>query len=117
VDGELARLEVHVTIYKTKLVRDGYPVYPACTLQPITPAEHQALLRQKLIEEVMEIVDNPWDLDEYADVLEVFESLLEVSGIDPAEVRRRKEAKAEQRGRFLTGRLVWTSDPDYGPRR
>ncbi|SDJ58823.1 Predicted house-cleaning noncanonical NTP pyrophosphatase, all-alpha NTP-PPase (MazG) superfamily [Halovenus aranensis] len=90
-----------------KLVRDDIP--EIIEENDETPQIHVAdgeeyarRLRAKLDEEVAEYHEDP-SLGELADILEVVHALGEHHGVSAAELRRRREAKADERGRFADG--------------
>jgi predicted house-cleaning noncanonical NTP pyrophosphatase (MazG superfamily) len=87
-----------------KLVRDQIPeIIRAAGGRPETriadSAEHAARLRAKLVEEGGEYIASG-DPEELADVLEVVHALAATHGISPAELDRRRSAKAAERGAF-----------------
>lgn len=100
-------------IRKMKLIREFKQKAATVNVERVPPHIHQMALQAKLHEEASEIADNPWDLDEYADLLQVIYDLMTVHGIDHLEVERRRLAKAEKFGDFLGGRLAWTDDKNY----
>ncbi|TDC07716.1 hypothetical protein E1284_31975 [Actinomadura bangladeshensis] len=86
------------------MVRDRIPeIIRAAGGRPETrvadPAEHAARLRAKLVEEGGEYIASG-DPEELADVLEVVHALAATHGISPAELDRRRSAKAAERGAF-----------------
>ena len=92
-----------------KLVRDRIPEIarengdePA--VHVADDAEYERRLREKLVEEAGEFAEDG-DLDELADVLAVVAAVCEHRGVDREAVERRREAKADERGRFA-GRYV-----------
>src|SRR6266545_684239 len=85
-----------------KLVRDKIPEImraagQRAVVHTADPVEFQVLLRQKLTEEL-------------ADILEVLYALADCLGLDAAGLEALREAKAELRGGFAE-RVVW-----HGPR-
>ncbi|HEX8326650.1 MAG TPA: nucleoside triphosphate pyrophosphohydrolase [Hymenobacter sp.] len=90
-----------------KLVRDRIPALIAesgrrCATEVLTEVELQQALRAKLVEEAQEILAaDPGELPtELADVLEVFEALVEAHGLDPAAIRHVQQARRAERGGF-----------------
>lgn len=72
-------------------------------------------LKEKLIEESQEIVNAQDDelISELADLLEVFESLLEAKGISKEAVVQEQELRREKRGGFRDRiKLLWTDKKD-----
>lgn len=99
--------------YYNKLVRDkigdhlarqsdvmGYEIvtYPV-------RGDQQQKLREKILEEVQEFLDNPCE-EEAADVLEVFDALLKSYQIERFDVDDWRFHKAEQKGRFDEGMVL-----------
>ncbi|MGW5415497.1 nucleoside triphosphate pyrophosphohydrolase [Actinomadura geliboluensis] len=87
-----------------KLVRDRIPeIIRASGREPETrvadSGEHAARLRAKLVEEVGEYIASG-DPGELADVLEVVHALAATGKITPADLERRRSAKAAERGAF-----------------
>lgn len=75
------------------------------------PAEERGpWLRKKLVEEVAEYLVDP-GLDELADVYAVIEGLAVSHGISPRGLR--DIADADQRGGFITGRMMRGHHPDF----
>ena len=93
-----------MTVYN-KLVRDSIPKIISdqgklCKIRVIEDdGEFKVYLYQKLMEEVAEFKDNP-SLEEAADVMEVFEKLLEVHGLDKYYVSRARLDKIMDKGAF-----------------
>lgn len=98
---------------KNKLVRDNIPeivrkrgdtpnVYAA------DDAEYWERLKDKLREEVDEFLEAA-DGEELADVMEVIGAISEFKGIDPNNVEKIRQKKAEVRGGFKK-RIVWNRE-------
>jgi predicted house-cleaning noncanonical NTP pyrophosphatase (MazG superfamily) len=99
----------------TRLVRDGalrswtvpgaeHQVRPVANIE-----EHRVLLKQKLLEEVGEVIfatNRDELLKELADLLAVMESVASVSGLDWEQVLLKTDARQLQSGGFTKG-LVW----------
>lgn len=87
-----------------KLVRDKIPEY---ILKkggvPIThiadDKEYWEKLKEKLLEEIEEFKKDE-NIEELADILEVFDAIADYKGFDMSEVERIKKEKAEERGKF-----------------
>ena len=77
-----------------KLIRDDYwfkDLIPKDEICLITPGSnfHIELLEAKLLEEFSELKETNFeDIEEYADVLEVIESLAELKGISLEDIRQ-----------------------------
>ncbi|WP_396454250.1 hypothetical protein [Actinomadura sp.] len=87
-----------------KLVRDRIPeIIRAAGGRPETRVadadEHVGRLRAKLVEEAGEYIASG-DPGELADLLEVVHALAAAHGMSPADLERRRSAKAEERGTF-----------------
>lgn len=87
-----------------KLVRDRIPEVirgnggkPA--VRKALDFEYFPKLKEKLVEEVDEF-NRDETIEELADILEVIDAILEYKQFTPDQVRRVKEKKAEERGRF-----------------
>jgi predicted house-cleaning noncanonical NTP pyrophosphatase (MazG superfamily) len=93
-----------MTVYN-KLVRDAIPQIigaqgKLCKFKMIEDdGEFKVYLYQKLMEEVAEFKENP-SLEEAADVMEVFEKILEVHGFDKYDVGRARLDKVMDKGAF-----------------
>lgn len=82
---------------KSKLVRDNIPqLIQASGRQPIThiasDQEYEAALKEKLVEEVQEFLENP-NSDELADIQEVLNALIEQNTDDVESIRLDKKAR------------------------
>jgi predicted house-cleaning noncanonical NTP pyrophosphatase (MazG superfamily) len=88
-----------------KLVRDRIPeiIYAngeiAC-LSIVDDGAYHILLRRKLEEEVHEYLESE-SVEELADILEVLYALASCNGLNEDELERLRQAKADDRGRFL----------------
>lgn len=87
-----------------KLVRDKIPEY--IRKKGGTPITHVASdkeywekLKEKLLEEIEEFKKGE-NIEELADILEVFDAIVDYKGFDMSEVARIKKEKAEERGKF-----------------
>ena len=93
-----------------KLIRDGYvnniEDERISILGPETP-EYREFLIEKLYEEIRELEESDYkDVTEYADVYEVFQSLLRLNGITEEEVIKAKVAKHALLGGFNDGIIL-----------
>jgi predicted house-cleaning noncanonical NTP pyrophosphatase (MazG superfamily) len=102
-----------------KLVRDGVPRrMEADGLEPVvrraTPEQFRVLLREKLVEEALELsrlpAGDPRSIDELSDVLEVVRAIALDAGIDIQAIDDARAEKLASHGGFV-GRLVLTN-PD-----
>jgi predicted house-cleaning noncanonical NTP pyrophosphatase (MazG superfamily) len=99
-----------------KLIRDKIPQIidnsgSDFAIALYSESEYILALKQKLIEEAQEIAIAQDDelISELADLLEVFDSLLEVKGISREAVVREQELRREERGGFRDRiKLLWT---------
>lgn len=87
-----------------KLVRDKIPEYIRSKGEvPIThiadEKEYWQKLKEKLLEEIDEFKNNE-NAEEFADILEVLDAILDYKGLERGEVERIKNRKAEERGKF-----------------
>jgi predicted house-cleaning noncanonical NTP pyrophosphatase (MazG superfamily) len=96
-----------------KLIRDGIPKIAADNGDPLTvrtasPTELPILLRMKLAEEAVEVIDaSPSGLlEELADVIEVVHALAALHGHTPADIEHARAEKAAARGRFAHGLVM-----------
>lgn len=102
---------------REKLIRDGIPKIAADAGDPITvrtaaSAELPQLLRMKLTEEALEVIDAGEDglLEELADVLEVVHAIAALHGHTPADLEQARVDKARARGRFEQGLVMQLPD-------
>lgn len=100
-----------------KLVRDRIPdIIRSQGLKPVvrvaSPDEYEALLRDKLGEEVAEFLASG-DVGELADVVEVVYALAALAGVDSGHLELLRAAKADDRGGFAE-RLVWSGNHPAG---
>ncbi len=82
---------------KSKLVRDNVPdIISASGRKPVihtaTDQEYEAALKEKLVEEVQEFLENP-NSDELADIQEVLNALIEQNPDDVESIRLDKKAR------------------------
>ncbi len=97
-----------------KLIRDDVPAIMTAAGQPCAchlaaPAEYEALLRAKLLEEAHEAAAAPSPaglLAELGDVLQVLYDLAETAGYSPAEIEHARARKTRVRGGYAHG-IVW----------
>lgn len=87
-----------------KLVRDKIPEYIKSKGGiPIThiadEVEYWQKLKEKLLEEIEEF-NKDESAEEFADILEVLDAIMEYKKFDEKEVRRIKEKKSVERGKF-----------------
>ncbi len=87
-----------------KLVRDKIPGY--IKSKGGTPVTHIATdeeywqkLKEKLQEEINEFMETE-NAEEFADLLEVFDAIVDYKGFNIDEVKKIREEKAEERGKF-----------------
>jgi len=90
-----------------KLVRDKIPkIIKAnggkCEFHVATKEEFAAMLTQKLLEEVQELIENPC-AEEIADVLEVVEAIARLKGISLDDIKTWKLEKKVTKGGFTKG--------------
>lgn len=87
-----------------KLIRDKIPEYIRSKGEvPITHVaddkEYWQKLKEKLLEEIDEFKNNE-NAEEFADILEVLDAILDYKGFTRGEVEQIKNKKAEKRGKF-----------------
>lgn len=70
-----------------------------------TPRELKSKFEDKLLEEIYEFLEDPCP-EEAADVLEVFEGMLKLVGIERSEVDDARFYKAIEKGRFENGCIL-----------
>lgn len=95
-----------------KLVRDRIPELISsnggtASTHIAGAAEYRRKLREKLMEEAGEYLDDP-NTEELADILEIVQSLARVHKISPARLERLRAEKAKRRGSF-TKRIILDS--------
>ena len=88
----------------SKLVRDKIPEVikkngGAPIIHSADNAEYWEKLKEKLQEEMKEFSESE-TIEEMADILEVFDAIAEYKGFDGDEIRKVREKKAEERGKF-----------------
>ena len=88
----------------SKLVRDKIPEYIRKKGGvPVTHvadnAEYWEKLKEKLLEEIEEFKKDE-NVEELGDILEVLDAIAEYKGFDGDEIRKVREKKAEERGKF-----------------
>jgi predicted house-cleaning noncanonical NTP pyrophosphatase (MazG superfamily) len=93
-----------------KLIRDKYvnniEDERLTTVSP-TSTEYRDFLIDKLFEEIRELEDSDWkDVQEYADVYEVFQALLKINNITEEQVIRAKISKHALLGGFENGIIL-----------
>jgi predicted house-cleaning noncanonical NTP pyrophosphatase (MazG superfamily) len=93
-----------------KLIRDKYiseiPKERLTTVSP-TSKEYREFLIDKLFEELKELEHTNWkDLDEYADVYEVFTKIMELNGVTAEQVISTKARKRALLGGFDNGVIL-----------
>jgi len=92
-----------------KLVRENiakriYSEDPSTITKPCNQDEYDLFLKLKLSEELDELKQSKYtDISEYADVLEVLHTLMNVSGISWEQVLEEKRRKANIEGSFSSG--------------
>ncbi len=96
--------------FTPKLIRDKIPKIieesgKRCTVRKATIPEYQALLYDKMIEELSEFYLDPC-LEEAADMYEVFLSILRHWGLDLSDVAFAASDKREARGGFRDGIIL-----------
>jgi predicted house-cleaning noncanonical NTP pyrophosphatase (MazG superfamily) len=104
-----------------KLVRDRIPAKiegggERAFVQAVTGEALIRLLRQKLVEEALEVAGarSREDLvEEIADLQEVVFALLQASAIEQTEVERVASSKRERRGGFSGGTVLLRTERDY----
>jgi len=93
-----------------KLIRDNYiKEIPDERLSTVMPGgtTYKKFLIDKLYEEIEEVIESDWlDVNEYADVYEVFTTLMKMHGITEEEVIKAKAEKRSRLGGFDTGLLL-----------
>lgn len=90
-----------------KLVRDKIPgIIQAdgkiCDIEAASKQEHFQLLKEKLIEETQEFLEDE-NLEELADIMEVIFSLAKSLGYKEKDLIRKRQDKKNERGGFEEG--------------
>jgi len=93
-----------------KLVRDNVPAIieadgKTCKYITASPKEFPGFLYEKMKEELDEFIENP-SIEEGADMLEVFGSLLATFDIKWCDVAQYAMKKANERGKFENGIIL-----------
>ena len=88
-----------------KLIRDKIPAIMTekgkrFTIHTASREEYRQKLKEKLLEEVNEFLEEP-NLEELADIAEVFDAILVASGYSAEELRMRMRKKSKARGAFV----------------
>jgi len=72
-----------------------------------SPEVYRGFVMDKLNEELNELAETDYtDIDEYADVYEVFLTLMKIHGITEAEVREARINKVKDKGSFSKGLIL-----------
>lgn len=87
-----------------KLVRDKIPERiqdkgEAASYHVADDEEYWRKLKEKLLEEAEEFIKNE-SAEELADILEVFDAVIDYKNFDKSEIEKIKNKKAEERGQF-----------------
>ncbi|AFD00341.1 hypothetical protein Mtc_1589 [Methanocella conradii HZ254] len=103
-----------------KLVRDKVPDIiresgrePA--VKPISGEGLKKALKDKLVEEAVELKNSNDLYDELADVLEVVEALIEQYGLDKQKLEEARKEKLRRAGGFKRGYLLIEKDESIKP--
>lgn len=91
-----------------KLVRDRLPEKFSLDFYLADGREYARRLREKLVEETQEFVEDP-SVEELADVLEVVYALRDELGVSEQQLEKARLEKRRERGGFARG-AVWTGD-------
>ncbi|PKM93523.1 MAG: phosphoribosyl-ATP pyrophosphohydrolase [Firmicutes bacterium HGW-Firmicutes-1] len=91
-------------VFYNKLVRDKIPEIirkngEVANFHILDEGEYKEILGQKLLEECNEWI-NDKSIEELADILEVFYTIIEVQGISMEAVEKVRKEKIEERGGF-----------------
>jgi len=93
-----------------KLVRNNYKdIIPEARLSVVDPKSktYKEFLFDKLEEELQELADTDWtDVEEYADVYEVFLAIMHTHGVHEDDVLKSKIEKSILHGSFSEGILL-----------
>tara|TARA_R110000765_G_scaffold253781_1_gene354784 strand:- start:133 stop:444 length:312 start_codon:yes stop_codon:yes gene_type:complete len=95
-----------------KLIRDNIPSIMSAQgknfrTHVAEPEEYKIKLKEKLIEEVNEFLEDPC-LEELADIFEVFSALVGASGYSQDELAQCMSDKSDERGAFESGIILET---------
>ena len=94
-----------------KLVRDYIPeIIEAdgrwCLTRKVHgPDEHMVMLREKILEEAQEFIENPC-YEEAADMFEVIRAFCHLNNLDFKQVENTAQRKREERGGFFRGIIL-----------
>lgn len=69
--------------------------------------EHRMALASKLFEEAGEVAGAPWDVKEYADLLEVALTLANLNNISETQIFEAMQAKRAKKGGFTEGAIYY----------
>ncbi len=94
-----------------KLVRDKIPeIIRADEKEPqfrvVANNDYLSFLLKKLQEEVTELLEDPKDIGEHADVREVLEAIQKTLKITPENIEKTQKAKRDARGGFDEGFIL-----------
>lgn len=95
-----------------KLIRNKYKdIIPHNKLSVVSPTEspiqYKKFLIDKIHEELDELAETDYtDIDEFADIYEVFLNIMKMQGITEQEVREARLKKLKLRGSFSDGLLL-----------
>ncbi|MBE5906116.1 MAG: hypothetical protein E7277_04870 [Lachnospiraceae bacterium] len=98
-----------------KLVRDKVPEImksegAVVQYQIMEDKYYRQELFLKLREEARELMDDPHDIEEYADILEVLDCIMKLHGISFDAVMETKEKKRLQKGSFTEKYFLYHSE-------
>lgn len=102
-------------LYVSKLVRDRIPdVIRESDREPevthVKGDDFRQALKDKLVEEAVELRDTEHIEEELADVLEVVDAIVEAYGIDRVKLEEVKKEKRDRLGGFEEGHYLITKD-------
>lgn len=90
-----------IDIPQKKLIRDNIPDMPEDAWEEVCPVEAYEHLKVKLNEEIQELVDSNYkDIYEYADVLEVLQTIARYNKIKWSNIKVAKSIKFKECGGF-----------------